>query len=184
MATSAEGEVPHDDCLTSIDAVGDILLLASGANKASMKKGSVEITMDSGAAEVVAPPGFAPDYHVKASAGSRAGAKQCTASGSAIAQGENRVTLRTESGELRTIAFQIANVTKPLASAGRITGRGHRIVLDDDNAHILRRATNRKFPLYKKGTMFVTWVSVMPPETTQKDKAAVLGVLGFTRQED
>ena len=168
-----------DGGFTELDVIEDILLVGSES------KQFMEITVDSGAAEVVAPPGFAPEYATKASAGSRAGAKYRTASGNLIAnQGEKRVTLRTESGELRTMTFQVADVTKPLASAGRITARGHRIVLDDDDSYIMHKTTHRKVPLYKKGNVFVMRVNVMPPNIEQKDKNAVLGELGFTRQED
>lgn len=86
------------------------------------------------------------------------------------------------------MTFQLANVTKPLAPAGRITGRGHRIVLDEDNAYILHKATNRKVPLYKKGNVFVssTWLGggggAGPPTWTfrmrQFEPAFVLSCLG------
>lgn len=39
--------------------------------------------------------------------------------------------MQTEDGEMRVMTFQVADVTKPLASVGLITSRGPRIVLDD-----------------------------------------------------
>lgn len=48
--------------------------------------------------------------------------------------------MRTEDGDARVMMFQVVDVTKPLASAGRTTSRGHRIVLDDDDAYIQHRS--------------------------------------------
>lgn len=145
----------------------------------------MEIIVDSGAAEVVAPPGFAPDYAIKPSPGSRSGARYRTASGNMIANhGGKRVTLSTESGELRTMTSQVANIIKPVASAGSITAHGHRIVLDDDIACILHKERHRKIPLYKQGNVLVMSVNVMPPSAMQKDQGAVLGELGFGSSVD
>lgn len=151
----------------------------------------VEIILDSGAAEVVAPPTFAADYVTKPSMGSRSGTKYRTSSGNVVANhGEKRIAMRTEDGETRVMTFQVAGVTKPSASAGRITSRGHRIVLDDDDAYIQHKESKRKVCLHKKGNAFVMRMEIMPRRVAQKnndsrkDSACVLGELGFTRQED
>lgn len=89
------------------------------------------------------------------------------------------------------MAFQIADVIQPLPSAGRIIGRGHRIVLDDDNHYSQHKASGRKVPRYKKADVFVMPVRLLPPtvenqkaEEKNAKKAAVLGELGFAQQED
>lgn len=173
----------HDDGgggATELGDIEDLLLFSSNAKQTTHEK-----PVDSGAAGVVAPPAFAPDFAVNASPGSSAGARYRTACGNQIAnEGEKRVTLRTESGELRTMTFQVADAAKPLASAGRITARGHRVVLDDDILYILHKATNRKVPLYRTGDVFEMHVNVMPPKVAQKDKNAVLGELGCTWRAD
>lgn len=51
---------------------------------------------------------------------------------------------------------------KPLASAGRITAKGHRIVLDDDNACIEHEQAIRKVKMQNKGNVFMMRVKVMP----------------------
>lgn len=53
---------------------------------------------------------------------------------------------------MRTMTFQ-ADVTEPLASAGNIMAKGHRIVLDDEDAYILHKATKRRVKLYRKGNV-------------------------------
>lgn len=96
--------------------------------------------------------------------------------------------MRTEGGDTRTMTFQVADVTKPLASAGRPTSKAHMIVLDDDNSCILHKTTCRSVKLLKKGNVFVMRMPIMPPDGNRsnhtKENGRVLGELGFTRQED
>lgn len=56
----------------------------------------------------------------------------------------------------------MADVTKPLASVGRTTSKGHRIVLNDDSACIQQKKTDRKTDLHTKGNIFVMRVHVGP----------------------
>lgn len=61
------------------------------------------------------------------------------------------------------------------------------MVLDDENAYILHETIGRKVPVYRKGHAFVMRASVGLPNKNQKnmkDKAAALGELGSTWQED
>lgn len=141
-------------------------------------------------AEVVAPPSFAASYGRRPSTGSRNGARYRTASWTLVAnQGEKRITMRTEAGDTGAMAFQVADVTKPLAWAGRITSNGHRIVLADEDSYIQHKATGRKIRLHKKNNVFVMRMQIVPPDVATnknntKDNAQVLGKLGVTRQED
>lgn len=65
----------------------DVAVRSDGARR--RQRQVVEITVDSGAAEVVAAPRFAADYAPKPSAGSKAGVKYRTAS-------EKRTAMKTE----------------------------------------------------------------------------------------
>lgn len=110
----------------------------------------VEIIVGSGAVEVLAP-SFAPNHRLRALIVLKKWAKHCAASGNIIAiQGEQRARNRDVQGHLQAMTFQITAVTKPLASAGRSTARGYRIILDDEDASIphrdrpLRRAESDK----------------------------------------
>lgn len=41
------------------------------------------------------------------------------------------------------VTFQVAGVTKPLASAGRATNKRHSIVLDGEDSYIEHKATGK-----------------------------------------
>lgn len=97
--------------------------------------------------------------------------------------------VRTEGGETRIMTFQVAEVSKQLASAGRITAKEHRIVFDDEGAYIMHKTAKGRIKLHKEGHVFVMKTQIMPPgedSTTQatKDNGRLLGELGFTQQED
>lgn len=112
------------------------------------------------------------------------------ASGNLVANmGEKRIAMRNEGGETRIMTFQMADMTKPLVSAGRITAKRHRIVLDDDDAYSLHTPTGRKVKLHKKDNVVVMKMQIMPPgykshSHTSNENGRLLGVLGSTRLED
>lgn len=143
--------------------------------------------MDSGAAEVVAPPEFAQLYHLKSSPGSGLGAKYRTPIRKLISNqgGINKEgNPRTGPGDLRTMTFRTPNVTQPLALARVITSRGHRIVLHDDNTYILPKATGKHSPLHKKGSVLVKCAQVVPPNDNQNSETDNAMWVGVTRQEE
>lgn len=145
----------------------DILLLGAHDRRSAIEAKTVDTTVDSGAAEVVEPPTFAPGHRVKPSPGSRAGARYRTASGLVIAnQGESRAATRTEGWYFRDATFQVADMAKPLVSAGRITAQGHRIVLDDgDAAHFQNNRTGSKVKLDNEGYIRMMNVHLVPAKT-------------------
>lgn len=147
---------------------------------------TLAITVDSGAAEVVAPPTFALVYVTRPSTGSKAGAKYRTASGNLVSnQGEKRITATTEEGGARMVMFQTAGVTRPLASARTTTSKGRNLVLGDDDSSILHKATGRNIKLHKKGCDCVMRMKILAPhEAMLANNALVLGELGFTREEE
>lgn len=63
------------------------------------------------------------------------------------------------------MTLQTADVTEPFASAGRITAKGHRVVLDDVGAYIEHKASGRLVKLHQKGNVFIMRVQVMPDVT-------------------
>lgn len=66
----------------SLVAASDIMILQHSGERASGVSRIIDIKADSGKAEVP-PPGFAQEYPIKPSAGSRSGAKYKAASGNA-----------------------------------------------------------------------------------------------------
>lgn len=86
------------------------------------------------------------------------------------------------------MTFHDANVTEPLASAGRITSRGHRVFLDDESesARILHKTTGTASPLYrKKGNMLVMRPMGVPGRASEgcQGQGHMLDESGFPRQE-
>lgn len=88
------------------------------------------------------------------------------------------------------MTFQVADVIKPVALAGRITSTRHRIVRDDDDdADIHHKSTGKNIKLHKKrNVMSIMRMRIMPPrdEASSRDKedARMLGELGFSLQEE
>ena len=154
------------DTVMDLDAMDDIDGVQIGG-AGSM----VEITVDSGAAEVVAPTDFADQYPISESAAKNT--RYRSATGKLVQnKGERRVQLLTENGDLSKMTFQLTDVNKPLASAGRITGKGNRIVLDDDGSYIENKATLKRIPLYKKKNVFImrAWIANPPKSKTASMK--------------
>ena len=128
-------------------------------NALGARGGIVEITVGSGAAEVVTPPEFAGQYPVLPSPAR--GTKYRAAAGKMVEnQGEKRVQLVTDTGDLIKMTFQITDVNKPLASVGRITSKKNKVVLDDEDSYILHKPTGKKIKLYKKKNVFVMKVRI------------------------
>lgn len=82
--------------------------------------------------------------------------------------------MRAEEGEVRTMTFQVADVTKPLASVGRTTSKGHMVVVDGVESHIMHKAVGRRIRLHKTGSVFVMRMKIMAPEENVNDARAHL----------
>lgn len=107
---------PHD--MAVLEALDDILLVCSEGARHGQGQ-VVEITVDSSAAEVVAPPMFAADEATDSAAGSKSEVKYRTASGKVVANfGEKKIARSIEDGEMRVMTFQVPDVTEPLTSGG------------------------------------------------------------------
>lgn len=63
--------------------------------------------------------------------------------------------MKMERGYIRSVTFQNAHVTKPLAPAGRITSRGHRLVRAME---VLWVRVNRGLHSIRK-LLFASWLS-------------------------
>ena len=88
----------------------------------------IEVIVDSGAADSVAPPSVGRSFRVRESEGSRAGQKYVTADGTTLANlGEKCIKATTNEGHCVSLGFQMADVTKPLASVGRICDSGNEV---------------------------------------------------------
>lgn len=86
------------------------------------------------------------------------------------------------------MTFQIADVTKPLVSEGRITAKRHRRVLDCVDAYVEQKATGMRVKVHKQGNVLIMRAKVMPDAHMQQSVGAmdvdVMHEPSFMRQED
>lgn len=95
--------------------------------------------------------------------------------------------MNIEGWHVRTMTFQIADVTKPLASAERSTAKGRRIVLGDHGAYAEQKHTGTRVKLHKKGNAIVMRAQLLPTTANGRGSAMDIDAFcepGFTRQED
>ena len=102
----------------------------------------IEVIVDSGAAESVAPPSVGRSFQIQESEGSRAGQKYVTADGTALVNlGEKCIKATTNEGHCVNLGFQMADVTKPLASVGRICDSGNEVSFGPNGGYIYNTMT-------------------------------------------
>ena len=94
------------------------------------------MALDPGSVWHVCAPEDIPGYHVGDSAGSRRGQEFLMGDGGTIPNlGENRLNLSEDGKDLQSV-FQIAAVTRPLMSVGRICDQGHDIKFNSKMATV------------------------------------------------
>jgi hypothetical protein len=104
----------------------------------------MEIVLDSGAADHVIDKADAPDYEVKESAGSRAGACFIAANGERIPnQGEMQLQLKLGETPIAS-TFQVSQISRPLWSVGRICDAGYKVVFQKDGAEVFHVVSGTK----------------------------------------
>ena len=130
-----------------------------------------KITIDSGAAVCVAPPSWCPQYRTQPSPGSKSGVHYVTASGNRIKnEGEKHIKIKTKTGDVRQMTFQVAKVTKPLCSVSKICEKGHIVVFDENGSYIKHKKTGAIIQLKKERGVYVM-------------DAAILGQMGWMNNE-
>ena len=123
--------------------LGDLCALIDMGNVTSVDDQSdIEITVDSGAGDTVAPPTAFPWAEVKPSEKSKRGAGYLGAGGERIANlGELSTVLGVEGGPFAKFRFQAANVRKPLLSVSASNDKGNMVIFDEDGSFILPKGT-------------------------------------------
>jgi len=82
--------------------------------------------------------------------------KYRASNGTAIAnQGEKAIQGITKQGHKIGMAFQIANVTKPLGAVRAMLDAGNRVVFDRPNRYIMNKATQAVMPIDERNGAFV-----------------------------
>lgn len=144
-----------------LDAIDDLMAVQADRTKRNCGQ-TIEITLGSGAADCCSAYVFGRLRHqaVRRVHG-RSEVQDCQRKHRRKPWGRS-VTMRIEDGETRVMTLQVADVTKPPASAGRIRSRGHRIVLDDEEAYTQHKESKRKVKWHKKGDVFTMRTEIMP----------------------
>ena len=97
----------------------------------------VDCVLDSGAADSVCPRSMAPHFAIEDTEASRAGVYYTSADGGRIANvGQQNLPVALENG-VRTIAtFQVADVSRPLMSVGKVCEMGNRVLFGAGGGYI------------------------------------------------
>jgi hypothetical protein len=132
----------------------------------------IEIALDSGAGEHVASRSAAAGYPVVESAGSRAG-QHFVAAGGARIPNEGQFTLALRSGDLEKkkgkdikSTFQVAKVTRPLWSVGRICDEGFEVKFTSNEAYVLIKEGKEVCKFNRKGGLYVVELHLKSPAKT------------------
>ena len=62
---------------------------------------------------------------------------------------------QVEGERLKSMVFNVADVGKPLAAAGKVVEAGNRVILDEGGSYIENKATGEKMPLRKEKGVYV-----------------------------
>ena len=99
-----------------------------------------EVALDSGCTDNVCHPGDVPGYLVEASMGSRCGQGFLVGNGERVPNaGQAHLSLQTD-GEIQnniTSTFQVAKVSRPLMSVGRLCDVGMQVAFDKNQAKVI-----------------------------------------------
>ena len=135
-----------------LDADVGIFAVAPGPD-AGVK--TIEVVIDSGAVQSVAPPGLFPG-RVEPSPMSAAGRVLRAANGSPIKDlGQVRVDFVSSEGHRCAVPFQVAEVERALLSASHLARAGNKVELDDTGGVIRNRATGKTTQLTRRGGVYV-----------------------------
>ena len=89
----------------------------------------IKSVVDSGAVDSVAPASMAPGVAIQESPGSRRGQNYLSASGERLPnQGQQVLSIHTDAGDRMSATFQIADVSRPLTSVGKICDTNKRVI--------------------------------------------------------
>jgi len=121
--------------LNLLEIDGEELLTTEGEQPEFL---SLEVCLDSGAGDHVLAKIDVPGYKIEPSPGSEAGLHFAAAGGKRIKmEGQVNAKFANGNGEEYVSCFQVAAVTRPLWSVGRICDKGYRAVFDSKEAKII-----------------------------------------------
>jgi hypothetical protein len=152
--------------------VSEAELMALGLRQRRM-----EPALDSGAGEHVASPEDIAGFEIRESAGSKAGRAFIAANGDRIDNlGEVPVKLKEKDGITFGSVFQVADVTRPLYSVGRICDNGCTVSFNSSKAVVMKDG-KRMATFNRKGGLYLADFELLPPDNKGDGTAQP-----FTRQ--
>ena len=170
----------HDGILTSLNLLVQEHEVESPLAHVGKNLGDgvvIRACMDSGAVDSVAPASIAPHVPLQESAGSSRGQKYSTADGTTIPnRGEKTFVMRTKEGNDTEVTYQIADISRPLNSVGRICDQGNFVVFESTGGFIVNRSSGARTRFEREDALYMldTWV---PRPTVGSSTSA-----GFSRQ--
>ena len=144
-------------------AQGDFRQLAWRMRQLRVGGRSFVVTIDSGAAASVCPPGAFPDEHHYPP---DPNLQFVSASGDLVPElYKVRPVVMTEEGYLKETQFSVAQVNKILLSAAEITNRGHVIVLtpNGENSYIYDMETEEYMKIWQEDGVYVQYLRTVHP---------------------
>ena len=121
----------------------------------------VKVVLDSGAAESVAPRSMAPHFEVRDSPASKAGVYYTSANGGRLDNlGQQEVPVEFGNGVRAMSTFQIADVSRPLMSVGKVCSLGNRVLFGSNGGVIMNMASGQITPFeFEDGVyVFTLWI--------------------------
>ena len=125
----------------------------------------LDVVVDSGAAESVAPTSMAPWVPVSPSEGSKNGIAYTSASGDKLQnQGEQTVEVLTEEGVAGKATFQIVDVNRALCSVAKMCDKGNTVVFDADGGYV-QNAQGHISYFRRENNVYVMSIYTLEPGT-------------------
>ena len=127
----------------------------------------LEVVLDSGACEHVVDSSMTPGYQVLESEGSRPGSYFLPANGERMPnKGEVHLQLNSEGNEILS-KFQVAAISKPLWSVGRICDAGYEVRFSKSGAQILHAASGKATGRFKRRNgLYVATMKLRNPKSS------------------
>ena len=106
---------------------------------------------------------MAPHFEIVDTAASRAGVYYTSADGAKISNvGQQTLPVALENGVRASAVFQVADVSRPLMSVGKVCEMGNRVLFGAGGGHILNIASGEATPFYKKDGVYIFTIWIPP----------------------
>ena len=127
----------------------------------------LEVVLDSGACEHVVDSSMTPGYQVLESEGSRAGSCFLAANGERMPnRGEVHLQLHSAGNEILS-KFQVAGISKPLWSVGRICDAGYEVRFSKSGAQIVHPASGKAVGNFeRKNGLYMSTMKLRNPKSS------------------